>query len=430
MTKLKTQVVAAALTTTAFLLASCADSPTESNSESTAQSSNNSNSEQEGHGTELLGDSDADAIEVDSPQARIVTTYDGGVLTLDGNTLEVLDDAELPGFNRVNAAGDQRHVFISTGSNFQLLDTGAWTIPHGDHTHSYTTTPKLTDTTFDAPLPGHVVQHAGQTIAFSDGDGKIQIFDDADLRNGQSPSPDIKEALEPHHGVAVALEDGTLVHTLGTEDARTGAVAFDSEGNEIVRSEECPSIHGEAVASGETVGFGCEDGVLLFKDGEFSKVDAPDPYGRAGTLKGSEESPVLLGDYKVDKDADNERPTRISLTNTETGEFQLVDLGVSYTSRSLGRGPSGEAVVLGTDGALHIIDPDTAEEVNSFPVIDEWEEPEEWQTTRPSLFIQKDRAYVTNPDTNELHIVDLSNGNILNSAELPETPNELTGVVG
>ena len=37
---------------------------------------------------------------------------------------------------------------------------------------------------------------------------------------------------------------------------------------------------------------------------------------------------MILGDYKVDRDADLERPTRISLVNTDAGTLQLVDLGV------------------------------------------------------------------------------------------------------
>ncbi|MDN5721027.1 MAG: hypothetical protein L0H07_12805, partial [Corynebacterium sp.] len=108
----------------------------------------------------------------------------------------------------------------------------------------------------------------------------------------------------------------------------------------------------------------------------------------------------------------------------------LVELGTSYSFRSLARGPEGEALVLGTDGKLHVIDPETGEETDAWDVVDEWEEPVEWQEARPTLFVQGDRAYVSEPSSNELHVVDLSNGEILTSAELPETPNELTGVTG
>jgi hypothetical protein len=55
------------------------------------------------------------------------------------------------------------------------------------------------------------------------------------------------------------------------------------------------------VAGESTVIFGCEDGMLVFKDGKFAKISSPDAYGRMGNQAGSPASPVVLGDYKVDK---------------------------------------------------------------------------------------------------------------------------------
>src|SRR3546814_16304356 len=63
-----------------------------------------------------------------------------------------------------------------------------------------------------------------------------------------------------------------------------------------------------------------------------------DSYGRIGNQAGSQASPVLLGDYKTDPDAELERPTRISLIDTRTAKIRLVDLPTSYSFRSLGRG--------------------------------------------------------------------------------------------
>lgn len=409
MSFLKTATPLAGFTLTALMLTACSTSeiiPTASDPET------------------------AKITEESSPQSRLVSTFDGGLLTLDASTLEVLDKTELDGFNRVNSAGDGRHVFASTSEGFQLLDTGAWTEPHGDHTHSYSSTPGLTDTTFVTEKPGHVVSHADTTVLFGDGDGKIQILDTSSLLKGDEVEPEIKNALEAHHGVAVQLENGNLLHTLGTSESRNGAVVFDTAGNEIARSEECPGVHGESAASGEAIAVGCEDGVLIYKEGKFTKVQSPDSYGRIGNQAGSDISPIVLGDYKVDKDAELERPTRVSLTNTATGALKLVDLGTSYTFRSLGRGPAGEALVLGTDGQLHVIDQNSGEVSNSYPVIDPWLEPDEWQSPRPTLQVLDDLAYITDPAKNTINIVDINTGEIVKSAELPHTPNEISVVSG
>ncbi|SOR77458.1 hypothetical protein SCNRRL3882_0930 [Streptomyces chartreusis NRRL 3882] len=108
-------------------------------------------------------------------------------------------------------------------------------------------------------------------------------------------------------------------------------------------------------------------------------------------------SPILLGDYKTDPEAELERPTRISLIDTETAKLRLVDLGTSYSFRSLGRGPRGEALVLGTNGTLHVIDPETGKVDMKIPVVGEWQEPLDWQQPRPTLFVRDHTAYVSEP---------------------------------
>ncbi len=358
---------------------------------------------------------------------RLTVSYDGGVLVLDAATLETVDDVTgIDGFTRLNPAGDGRHVFVSGSGAFTALDAGTWT----SGSEHFTSTPALTDVKFDATTPGHVVRHDGKTVLFDDGTGKVEIFESAALLEGEKPETDTYTTPEAHHGVAVELSDGALLTTLGNEDERTGIVVLDADRKEVVRNEECPGVHGEAVAADETVVVGCQDGLLIYRDGAITKVQSPDAYGRIGNQAGDEDSPVLLGDYKVDPDAELERPTRVSLTDTVSGELTLVDLGTSYTFRSLGRGPAGEAFVLGTDGALHVIDVNSKSVTQTIPVVDAWEEPVKWQEPRPALFVHEGTAFVSDPAKNSVHAVDLSTGEVTQTGELAHTPNELTGVTG
>ncbi|MFC8039275.1 zinc metallochaperone AztD [Paenarthrobacter sp. NPDC057355] len=376
--------------------------------------------------------------EAGAPTPRLVYTHDGGIGVLDAASLAEVGSAELAGFNRLNPAGDGRHVFVSTGDAFRLFDAGAWSEPHGDHSHHYLAEPALTDYAFDADKAGHVVLHAGKTVLFSDGSGKVESFKSSALgaavEDGKLPATDVYTTPEAHHGVAVELEDGKLLVTLGNEESRSGIAVLSAgkgqDRQEILRNEDCPGVHGEAVAAGEAVVVGCENGMLIYKDGAITKVASPDPYGRLGNQAGSEKSPVILGDYKVDKAAKPERPTRISLVNTETAAMQLVDIGTSYSFRSLGRGPAGEALVLGTDGGLRVIDPLSGAVTATIPVVAPWEESATWQDPRPTLFVQGSTAYVTEPATQSLHAVDLKAGKVAKSAKLEHTPNELTGVTG
>lgn len=374
--------------------------------------------EEGGHGTEAA---------TDTP--RIALSYDGGVVVLDGTSLEQVADLPVDGFTRLNPAGDERHVIVSAGDAFRVLDLGTWGEPHGNHSHFYTADPAFTKVEFAANHPGHVVRHAGRTVLFNDGSGLVESFDPHDLADGD-PKTTTYTTPAPHHGVAVELENGDLLVTDGTEDARSSVVVLDSARHEIARTDACPGVHGEAVASDEAVVVGCQDGVVVYAGGALTKIASADAYGRIGNQAGSEESPVVLGDYKTDPDADLERPTRVSLVDTVSKQIALVETGASYSFRSLGRGPHGEALVLGTDGALRVIDPATGAITSTIPVTGAWTEPDDWQAPRPTLFVLDHTAYVTDPATQTVHAVDVESGEVYASTTLDVVPNELTGVTG
>ncbi|MEV7317815.1 zinc metallochaperone AztD [Streptomyces microflavus] len=359
-------------------------------------------------------DKTVDATPAVAVKEPLVATFDGGLYILDGESLKLARTIDLPGFNRVNPAGDKDHVMVSTDSGFRVLDA---------------TDQALTDIEYKGAKPGHVVRHAAKTVLFTDGTGEVNVFDPTALSSGKKPSGRTYTSAEAHHGVAIELADGKLVSTLGTEEKRTGALVLDRNNKEIARSEDCPGVHGEAAAKNEAVGVGCEDGILIYKGGTFTKIDSPDDYGRIGNQAGSDTSPVLLGDYKTDADAELERPTRVSLIDTEKKKLRLVDLGTSYSFRSLARGPHGEALVLGTDGAIHVIDPDTGKIKKKIPVVGDWQEPLDWQQARPTLFVRGHVAYVSEPGKKALHAIDVETGKKITSVTLPKSTNELSGVV-
>lgn len=371
---------------------------------------------------------------VDDPVARLAVTYDGGVLVVGAEDGEVVADLPAEGFLRVSPAGDERHVFLASPGSFRAVDLGVWTVDHGDHAHHYVDEPELTDFAVAAEEPGHVVPHDGTTTLFDDATGEMTALPTYQLGELDRGEPDLEtlRAEHAHHGVAVRLEDG-WIHTVGTTEERSGIQRTDEDGAVVASSEDCPGVHGETFAARgdeDVAVFGCENGVLLVDDAGVTKVTAPDSYARIGNLAGSDESPVVLGDYKVDEDAELERPTRVSLVDTRDASLRLVDLGASYTFRSLGRTPEGDGLVLGTDGALHLVDAERGEVSTSLPVVAPWEEPMDWQEPRPALEVVGDRAFVTEPATSTLHVVDLTTMSVVASHTLPEVPNELAGVAG
>ncbi|MEW1707352.1 zinc metallochaperone AztD [Microbacterium sp. NPDC089190] len=350
---------------------------------------------------------------------RVALSYPGGILVLDGDTLETLGDMPSEEFTRLNPAGDGRHVMVTTSAGFQVLDAGASGVE-----------PELTDLVFEASKPGHVVTHGGTTVLYADGTSDSTIFDsDALLASTDSlPAVQTVPGVEAHHGVSIVLEDGTFLTTVGTADGRTGVVAKDAAGSTIAESADCPGVHGEGTAKDEVVVFGCENGALVFDGGAFTKLTAPDqPYGRMGNAYVSETSALVVGDYKDDRDAEGYLLHRVALIDTAAKTQRVIDMpeGAEYTFRDVARGPGELAYVLSSDGAIHVLDPATGEFTDAFPVIDAWEGPVEWQDAHPAIKVSGDIAYVTEPAKNTVHAVDLTTGEVVKSVTLAQTPNEI-----
>lgn len=374
----------------------------------------------------------ADTPEVRAAQPRVAVSYDGGVLVVDGGGKdgdpEVVADLPAEGYLRLSPAGDGRHVFVSTDDGFSALDIGSHSRGHDDHFHHYAGDPVFTGFRVAAQKPGHVVGDEDHAVLFDDETGDVTT-----LRLTGMDAVDHFQ-VPAHHGIAVRNDDGTYMVTIADDEGkRTGVAQYDADGKEVKRFEQCPGAHGAQQAAGG-IFVGCSDGGVIYNDGEVTKVTSPDAHGRIGNQAGTPDSKYVLGDYKSDKEAADkgelERPERVSLIDTETGDLRLVDLGTSYTFRSLGMTDDGLGVVLGTDGKLHLIDTEKGEVTKTIDVIGAWEEPEDWQEARPALTIAGDTAYVTDPSTKKLHVIDLGEGKETGSVELPHTPDEVLATEG
>ncbi|MFE7630413.1 hypothetical protein [Kocuria sp. NPDC057446] len=417
-------------------LAMSACSTGAADTESVAQNSPAAPASTAASGSPSASGTTAERQEVGSLTPRVVLSYDGGLMTVDAESGEVIQNTEHEGFLRLNNAGDGRHVLVSDSDVFRLFDTGLIDQTHGDHSHYYEQAPALADTALDAPEAAHVVVHEGRTALFADGTGAIQIMDSAAFSDGVVEDDEVEEhATEaPHHGVAVPLTDGNLLLTQGTEDSRDTVQVVTPEGEVVAETTDCPGVHGEAAAAptgqGDVVTLGCENGPVIYRDGAFHKVAVEEDYQRSGNQFGSHGSPIVLADYKTDPDAEQERPTRIGLIDTRTDSISTVDLGSAYWFRSLARGPEGEALVLTYDGQLNILDADTGEILHEVDVVGAWQEPEEWQEPGPAVKVAGDRAYVTDAAAQQLHLVDIAAGTVVDSFDLPETPIEIAVVDG
>lgn len=364
---------------------------------------------------------------------RVLLADATGLRLLDAKNGQTLHTHPSPHFLRLSEAGDGRRVIVADGDVFRVFDGGLELKAHGDHDHAYTYHPGLVEATYPAKHAGHAVPHSGTTVLFGDGDGSIQM-----VATDRLADPDAKvvrtQTDAPHHGVAVWLGAQGLLTTQGTDDERRTIQL--KQGDRVTAStDNCVGVHGEAVAKpsngSPVVFFGCEDGPVIYRDKAFHKVAVDEPYARTGNAAGSPHSPIVLTDYKTDKDAEPvERPTRVALVDTRKDSLRLVDLGSSYWFRSLGRGPRGEGLVLTYDGKLTVVDQDSASVVARIPAIGAWQEKEKWQEPGPILKVAGDRAYVADAQKKELVVVDLEKRAVVARHALESPAVEMAVVTG
>lgn len=370
--------------------------------------------------------------EVASVAPRLVYSHEGGLAMVDTETGKVIHEEDHPGFLRLNDGGDGRHVFVTDGDQFLVYDTGIRARPHGDHAHYYESEPGLTSQVYDMPLAGHATPHDGWTTLFSDGTGRI-VSIPSDKVADPGPLAEETKTDAPHHGVALKLSDDTLLTTQGTESERHTVQVKDGD-KVVAETTDCPGTHGEAVAKptekGDVVLLGCTNGPVVYRDGAFHKVTPPDAWARTGNSAGSHASPIVLTDYKVEKDAKLERPTRVALVDTVKDKLDLVELGSSYWFRSLARGAHGEALVLTYDGNVTVIDPATKKVIKRIKAIAPWQEKDKWQLPGPSIKVAGHDVYVTDAENRKLVVVDLEKGEVEKTFDLPHTPVEIAVTTG
>ncbi len=308
---------------------------------------------------------------------------------------------------------------VTTTQGFQVLQTGA---TGGE--------PALSDVVFPAVGAGQIVRHEGRTVLFADGTGEITLLDLGDVNTQKLPERETVASEAAHHGVAIELADGTLLSTLGISESRTGVRVLDSSRTEIARNEQCPSVHGEGTVKDEVAVFGCADGALVYDDREFTKITAPDTYGRIGNAYVSDTSSIMIGDYNCNPDSEGCLLSKLAFVDTVAKTMDVIELpaGVEYTWRDVARGPNDEVVLLSSDGSLYVYD-ESGEQIAAYPVIAPWEGPLEWQDAHPTLAVAGGIAYVTEPATQQVPAIEVATGDILASVTLDAAPNEIT-VVG
>ncbi|QAU53268.1 hypothetical protein [Corynebacterium pelargi] len=378
-----TLLIASLSCTIALPLAACSTGTTE-------QKSTASSSEQ--------------AQEQDAPQPRLAVATEHGVRIFDSNLKQVAS-FDLPARPTLSTLGDHRHVaaVLTKNNAVEIIDAGSWSVPHGDHSHYYTTEPSKAQQALEGAKPIHVVSNAksGSSAIFFDDDAEGRVLDAENLEKGQLDAAQRIKAKEAHHGVVVPLaNDQMLVSQKGSHLADT--ITLLGTDGKTIGNFDCSEMHGEDVYANTAI-FGCSDGVLKIDQGNATTIPSPDASGeRVGAITFNHDASAALGDWGDE-----------SLLLIRDNQASVVPTPAAFGNRiSL---PEGGFAYLDTKGVLHILD-DHAVEQRSIPVTKEWTKPKGHGGVEPSITAalhgDDTLVWVSEPKSNTLYQVNLSDDSI------------------
>ncbi|MQA34713.1 ABC transporter [Modestobacter roseus] len=214
------------------------------------------------------------AAELTEPQLQLAYLDDAGsVRAVDLLTEESAELGDVGGVAAV--ATDGRFLFAASEPDGELtvVDTGTWTVDHGDHVHYYRAPARVVGT---LDWSGGVRAASSETLTalFSPDTGAGLVLDRTALGDGELTEVARVDA-EPHDGALVPLGNRLVATTAGS------VVALDADGEQLPGAEtECAEPRGGhatrvgvvvSCADGAVLATGTEDGVA------FERIPYPEP---------------------------------------------------------------------------------------------------------------------------------------------------------
>lgn len=344
------------------------------------------------------------ADEISVWRAFVADQAQGTVSVIDLEAGEVADTFALNGPASLYVTSSAQRVFAVQGNAniVQAIDTGIAIDDHGDHGDIEITDPALLDTAIEGEYPVHFVDHHGQIALFFDNEGVAKIIDESDFG---ATEPRIVPSGAPHHGVAAAYGDYTLITEPHPEDPSNlpvGINVLDADDRQVGDTHACPGLHGEA-SSGNLLAIACDTGLLLVTDSADDPqithlpYDEALPEGKSSTLLGGVGIQYFLGNYGAD---------RLVLIDPHQESFRLVDLPTRRVHFAVDSVRPQFAYIFTEDGNLHRLNTLSGEISATLELTGPYSMDGHWSDPRPRIAVAGDEILVTDPNASQIHRID------------------------
>ncbi|UED87841.1 WD40 repeat domain-containing protein [Streptomyces profundus] len=317
----------------------------------------------------------------------------GAVAVLDLATEEITELPAVPGVRQLRGDGRFAYLGADDGS-VHLVDSGGWTVDHGDHVHHYRADPAALGA---LPVGELASAHADTArTALTGADGTVRLLDRDRLAEGEPPEP-VALSAEGRLGTAVP-HAGHLLVTAGADTPDTVRIR-DAAGEPLATLDEpCPEAGG-AAATRRGVVFACADGALLVaeEDGAFTGTPIPYPDGVEPAQR-AQEFTHRPGSDTLAARAGDDAAWALDLAERT---WTRIDTGPLTAVNAVGDGKT--LLALADDGVLHAYDTDTGRRTASTPLL---ATPPDDAAPAPVIEVDTSRAYVNDPAAGVVHEID------------------------
>lgn len=329
------------------------------------------------------------AAEVASPALALAVADERGRLTLLGLDTEerrvIAESDSIPS----DITGDGRLVYVvhqtESTTEVDVIDTGRWTVPHGDHTHSFLAEPQRIGAIEGTGTPSITPGEQRATVHFS-GTADLTTLVYEDLAEG-IPSAQPVTA----DGPVIAFAGHLIAENAGALDI------IDADGATVASIPCASAIDVDITRVGAVVT--CPEGSVLFTrevGGAVVGESIPFPQGVAATtLSGRPDRPDLAGVTPNGALLLDVRARTWTALPTDTPLVRAVAIGDD----------ASRTIVLDAAGAVRILAPDGTVLARTQPLVaDALGDPA--LADRVQLIVDAQHAYLTDPTGGEIHEID------------------------
>ncbi|MEV7298585.1 hypothetical protein [Streptomyces clavifer] len=329
------------------------------------------------------------AEEASEQQSRLVLADagTGAVKVLDLITEDITPLEDRDGVQGLRTDG--RFAYLSTTDDTHVVDTGAWTVDHGDHVHYYRAA--IRDV---GPIAvegtAHIHSDQAVTAVSSTADG-TRLLDRRKLEGGSVSRGSVLTGAGS--GAVVPYKEHLLV-TAADADSATVEVR-DRKGARIASLKEpCAQQRGEAVTRRGVI-FGCADGALLVSEDEGTFEAEKIPYGTA--VKASERAVEFHHRAGSTTLAATSGEDAVWVLDVTARTWTHIDTGPVAAANTAGEG--SPLLALGKDGVLTAYDTATRKSVARKELLAEGAGP-------GAIEVDTTRAYVNDAAGRKVYEID------------------------